>query len=191
MSDYLEYDGQTLRWMPNGPSYPATSGLPEHQRPADQCLPDAGPIPKGTYYLQLHVESHKYATDDGTSRCNLTVGEGIQYIPRGGDPANAPKGALAGKCEPYWANWGWRRVRLEAADTVTARACMPRRGGFYIHDSSKGYSHGCIEVDSSFFTKLMNFASHTRQRRMLLKVSYKTSTTYGGTKGLVSNPPVR
>jgi hypothetical protein len=87
----------------------------------------------------------------------------------------------AGMCEPYWANWGWHRVQLQPADARTARACSPARGGFYLHDSTKGYTHGCIEVEGAFFDRLIRLARTGRQSRMSLKVAYKTSTTDGGT----------
>ena len=182
MSDYLDYDGQTLTWMPGGLTYRATSGLRGAQTPSKQCSPDEGPIPEGTYYLLLRMDRQEYAKDDGTSRCKLRPGSAIQFIPRGGDPNVAPKGDQAGECEdPYWANWGWRRVRLEAADRATVTACFPRRGGFYLHDSSKGYSHGCIEVEQPFFNQLLSFVKKTTQTRMLLRVAYTKPSTYGGT----------
>jgi hypothetical protein len=46
------------------------------------------------------------------------------------------------------------RIRFEPADEKTKRRCSHRRSGFYLHDSTKGYSHGCIEVQGSFFGAL-------------------------------------
>ena len=162
MADSLDYDGQILTWLPDGQKFKATSGLIErvedaggkarivdHRVPAQQCVPDAGPIPQGTYYLEVRLDPRKYARDDGTSRCNLRPAGPIQYIPRGGDPTRGPKGAEAGDCEDHWANWGQHRVALKPADTRTAKSCSPARGGFYLHDSTKGFTHGCIEVEST------------------------------------------
>jgi hypothetical protein len=195
MPDHLEYDGQTLTWKPGGHRYRATSGLVEeailpggirsltdHRIPSQQCVRDRGPIPEGNYYLQARLDPQKYARDDGTNRCNLRAAGPIQHIPRGGDPALGPRGMRAGRCEPFWANWGWRRVQLQPADARTARACSPARGGFYLHDSTKGYTHGCIEVEGAFFDRLIRFARTGRQSRMLLKVAYRTPTTDGGTR---------
>ena len=36
-----------------------------------------------------------------------------------------PRGANAGLCEPYWANWGKNRARLEAADNTTKNTAPP------------------------------------------------------------------
>ena len=44
-----------------------------------------------------------------------------------------------------WANWGNNRVRFEPADVITKNKCKTNRGEFYLHDSVKIYSHGCIE----------------------------------------------
>ena len=179
-----------LKWLPRGTIYKATSGLIEkdssgqiidYRAPSEQCTRNAGPIPEGKYYLKLRIARPKYARDDGTRRCNLRPAGAIQRIPRKGDPTRGPKRSEAGKCEPFWANWGWHRIRLEPANTKTANACRPRRGGFYLHDSSKGYTHGCIEVEGAFFTKLIKFAKTSKQSRMVVTVAYKTSITYGGT----------
>jgi len=184
MTPYLTYNGQELTWWPGGQTFPASSGLPGSQSVANQCVPDAGPIPAGNYRLQLKVDPHTYARNDGTNTCRLSPASGIQKIPRGGLPLAAPSGPSAGACEGYWANWGWNRVRL-TADTATSKACVSykvKRDGFYIHDSTKGFSHGCIEVDGSFFNKLYAHTKKAKESTMLLKVSYKHESTYGGTK---------
>jgi len=42
------YYGQQLTWTGHG-VFKASSGLPGFQKPREQCLPDKGPIPEGTY----------------------------------------------------------------------------------------------------------------------------------------------
>jgi hypothetical protein len=173
----LVYDGHTLKWMNPGDgqpavSYKATSGLPGHQVTIDQCLKDEGPIPEGKYKFRLVVDK-RAARDDGTGRCNLQSSTRIQQIPRG---------AQAGACEPYWSNWGRNRVRIDAADSKTRSACKPRRSGFYLHDSHKGFSHGCIEVEVTFFDRLYKYAKKSPGRSMSVYVDYAHATTYGGTK---------
>lgn len=172
----LQYDGQTLRWNGYG-TYKATSGLEGLQDPKYQCVSDGGPLPEGTYRLQLAVDRNN-AQDDGTGSCSLRPARPMQYIPRGAD---------AGECEPYWANWGYRRVRLEAADSHTRAQCGGRRSGFYLHDSTKGYSHGCIEVEGSFFNALVSFVAAQPAKRarkfLTLSVRYLPGrATNGGTK---------
>ena len=132
--DTLHYDGTTLTWNTKG-SYKATSGMNGYQKPEFQCVKDRGPVPEGNYYVPL-IEG-KDAKDDGGGICQLSPSWQIQKITRG---------TKAGICEPYWANWGYNRVRFEPSDKLTKSKCDPKRSGFYLHDSTKGFSHGCIEI---------------------------------------------
>ncbi|MEJ2590099.1 MAG: DUF2778 domain-containing protein [Candidatus Thiodiazotropha sp.] len=172
MNADLTYDGKKINWRGNG-SFNATSGLPGHQTAADACVPNSGPIPEGLYYLYLQDKGD--ARDDNTGQCALKPAWGIQTIPRG---------TRAGACEPYWANWGNNRARLEPANTTTKNRCAPiSRGGFYIHDSTKGYSHGCIEVETRIFPLLRRYRNSTHKQRLLLSVTYPSGgSTYGGTR---------
>jgi hypothetical protein len=165
------FNGQEIHWFGNG-IYKATSGMPGYQKPAFQCEKDRGPVPEGAYYIPL-IEGNN-AKDDGTGVCRLKPSWQIERIPRG---------ASAGACEPYWANWGHNRVRFEPADAATRHKCLISRGGFYLHDSTKGYSHGCIEVQGSFFSSLRMHLKRTTKRRLTLKIQYIAGrATYGGTK---------
>lgn len=167
----MEFDGQVLTWNGSG-KFKATTGLPGYQFPKNHCLKDSGPIPEGVY--RVLVTDRGAAKDDGTGQCNLSPGWGIQTIPRGAD---------AGSCEVYWANWGRNRARLEPADIKTRHACTPVRGGFYLHDSTKGYSHGCIEVEPRFFAILRSRAKGSLRGYFILKVKYVIGIiTNGGTR---------
>lgn len=168
----LIYNGQTLTWKGRG-TFKASSGLPGYQEADKSCIPDSGPIPEGLYYLYLRDMGE--AKDDNTGHCALKATWGIQTIPRG---------TSAGACEPYWANWGNNRARLEPANTATKTRCSPiSRGGFYIHDSTKGYSHGCIEVEGRLFAMLRQFRNSTHKTRLLISVAYPPGgSTYGGTR---------
>jgi hypothetical protein len=93
------------------------------------------------------------------------------------------KNPRGGRCEPYFANWGYNRVRFYAADLTTQRRCAPARDGFYLHASTKGFSHGCIEVENQFFGEIASLARSRRVHRLTLKVAYVPGRpTYGGTK---------
>lgn len=168
----MECDGQQLDWKGMG-KFKATSGLEGSQLPAEQCKRDAGPVPEGLYKVYL-VELGA-AVDDGTGVCALRPARGIQSIPRG---------SKAGECEPYWANWGFNRARMEPADIATRARCKPvMRGGFYLHDSTKGYTHGCIEVEGRLFPILRNHHKLTKAQTLTLKVAYVPGReTNGGTK---------
>ena len=168
----MQYDGQQLDWKGIG-VFKATSGLPGLQNPSDQCKPDEGPLPEGLY--TLYLADRGMAVDDGTGICQLRPSVGIQTIPRG---------AKAGDCEPYWAQWGSNRARLEPADIATRSRCKPTvRGGFYLHDSTKGYTHGCIEVEGRIFPMLRDHHKVTKVKTLTLKVAYVPNReTNGGTK---------
>ena len=172
----LYYDGQRLSWPGYG-TFKATSGMTSWQDPNRQCEPDRGPVPEGSYRLQLKIDSD-YAKDDGSGTCTLIPASAMQHIRRG--PA-------AGACEVFWANWGHRRVRLHPADAGTRAKCGSSRSGFYLHDSTKGYSHGCIEVDGAFFNYYMSVVasqpSKNPKRWLTLTVKYNPGLpTNGGTK---------
>jgi hypothetical protein len=168
----MTYDGQVITWPGRG-TFKATSGLPGSQLPKNSCVPDSGPIPEGVY--KVFISNQGTAQDDGTGYCALRPSWGIQEIPRG---------AAAGSCEPYWANWGRNRARMEPADAFTKNRCSPvMRGGFYLHDSTKGYSHGCIEAEMRLFPLLRIYHRTTKKNTLILKVSYvKGRATNGGTK---------
>ena len=89
----LYYDGQFLKWSDKGLTFKATSGLPGHQIPGEQCMPDAGPIPEGMH--KVYIVDQGVAKDDGRGICALSPSWGIQEIPRG---------TKAGACEIYWAS---------------------------------------------------------------------------------------
>lgn len=194
MPEHLLYDGKLLHWKEPGDkkpetSYKATSGM-NHPLEADKkhpdgnfqnvaeiCTPDKGPVPPGTYILKLWIDPGLAKIDPNT--CGLEPSWKIQTIPRGAD-AKFPKV----DCEPYVANWGHHRIRFEPYDGPTKAVCAPvRRGGFHLHDSAKGFSHGCIEVETRFFARLKRYAvKKVGSKSLLLKVKYAHTSTYGGTR---------
>ncbi|WP_227814809.1 hypothetical protein [Nitrogeniibacter aestuarii] len=167
----MSFNGQRLEWSGSG-TFKATTGMVGFQMPNHQCVPEFGPIPQGVY--KVYVADRGIAQSDKDGRCSLSPAWGIQSIPRG---------EAAGNCEQFWMNWGHNRARLEPADGETRNACSPVRGGFYLHDSTKGYSHGCIEVEPGFFPVLRARAAGATKGYFLLKVKYVADRpTNGGTR---------
>ena len=77
-------------------------------------------------------------------------------------------------------DWGKNRVRLTVVKIKNLKA--RHIGGFYIHDSIKAYSSGCIEVDAGVFAERRKFArSHKHEGIPKLVVNYATDSTFGGT----------
>ena len=168
--DSLTYDGTKLTWVSKG-VYKATSGMKGYQIPKNQCIPERGPVPEGNYYIPLIMGT--FAEDDGSGICQLKPSWQIQEIPRG---------TAAGMCEPYWANWGHNRVRFEPSDKATKNKCSPSRSGFYLHDSTKRFSHGCIEVEQRFFDTLRVHIKSSKNKKLYLKIQYTPGlNTYGDT----------
>lgn len=207
----LFYDGQTLTWRRNGVerSFPASSGLlgndddgrtirafaargrlwfieEDYRLAAYQYVKDRGPTPAGQYTVLTAQRGPRAATPFAgfsADSCTLAIGSGVERIPRTPgyptEPFDPPVGGMAYSCEAFWANWGDYRVRLEPrADTKTRG-----RGGFYLHDSSKGYTHGCIETGQALFTELL--VPYEREQAggpLVLQVTYTDDRrTYGGT----------
>jgi hypothetical protein len=167
------YDGTRLDWYGHG-NFPATSGLPGHQTAAEQSSPEMGPIPEGLFSFPLALARDADMIGPG----QLDRREGVEHVPE--------SVSYGGQEYENWA-WGPDRVRL-----TTLRVDDPRnrhRGGFYLHDSTKGYSHGCVEVDPLFFHRLRAYIGLPPVRRggryrLYLRVKYSSpdAGTYGGTR---------
>ena len=190
--EWLWYRGKSLHWLIDRKvvqTWPATSGHDstlsddgkDYQVPSQQCVSFEGPIPEGTYRLESFIVSKKMSYGVVGGACNLYRGPGgIQEVTtktKGTDPG--------GSCIELW---GPNRVRLVAHDQVAQKACSGSRSGFYIHDSSKGGSSGCIEVGSGFFQQLRTWTktNNPKNRKkisspMLLVVKYYDKTTRGKT----------
>jgi RHS repeat-associated protein len=133
-----------------------------------------GPVPTGNYKINLAFNGTAQRGWDYSYQppAPALVGcTGIQNI-----PANGPFGGY-----PYvgWQEaWGKQRARLEPANTNQ----MFGRGGFYIHDSAKGYTHGCIETESAIFPLLFNYMRFHDHINVLVR--YSGTSTFGGCGGL-------
>ena len=173
MKEDMLYDGDDVNWYGVG-QFKATSGLvvgaDSYQNSDYETVSNAGPIPEGIYTLLLKVAGTAKVMADG----NLDKKQGIQSL----DDMTGPQPGVFYEAP----EWGHNRVRLNNVAIFNPKA--RHRGGFYLHDSSKGYTHGCIEVETRFFTRLREAAADGKRRQLVLKVDYpgKHTSTYGGTK---------
>jgi hypothetical protein len=183
----LLYNGTTLLWHGYG-IYKASSGTPGHQTPADQCLKDLGPIPEGEYNVPVRLGGFAYATNVTPQlKVEYDKEDSIENMPTNIEFGNVTsRGPIA-----HSPDWGCHRVRLSKI-RLSEPKCE-QRDGFYIHDSTKGYSAGCIETEHRFFEQLIQFAKSQPAkggtRSLLLVVDYSaqtakgaSATTYGGTQ---------
>lgn len=147
---------------------PATSGMEGYQNSQFQNMSDLGPIPGGAYSINLSLDHKRIAKADPNSG-ELLRGNGIQRIPTKFTTND-------GRSWEYSA-WGTMRARLNPSSSTNTYG----RHSFYIHDSHKGYSHGCIEVGAGFFPKLINYSLIKPSINVYVQYSFHTSTR-GNTK---------
>ena len=173
----LSFDGINVTWITNGnTAYKASSGLPGEQKASSQNKKDAGPIPEGKYSFKLKEDPDIYA-DAYFKTCDLKRSTLLQKIPRGDlaiiPNSDRPKDPITGRalitsCETYWANWGNNRIALIPLKGTNTH----HRNGFYLHDSQKYFSHGCIELEPRFFTDLRSFMKKNNGKTLILEVKY-------------------
>lgn len=174
----LTYNGTKLNWKGVG-VWDASSGMPGYQEPKYQNLSDKGPIPEGTYSVPLRIGGNATVRTYRTQGGNLTEAyldrrSEIQSLQCIQDPTS--DGVL------LFQNWGSNRVRLQKLKLTHANT--RHRDGFYLHDSTKGHSHGCVEVGTGFFDTLRDFATthQGKVKSLVLTVKYEGNTTKGATQ---------
>ncbi len=126
-----------------------------------------GPLPEGDYSIDLSLDPNRQT--EISSNGETIPGKGIQKI-------TYIKG---GKEYVRYPDWGSQRAKLDANSSTKLGG---RDGNFYFHNSSKGYTHGCIETETGFFTLLKTLRK--TQATIRVKIQYKSqnSSTNGNTK---------
>lgn len=133
-----------------------------------------GPTVEGKYKLDLSLDPERKAQ---LKKGEVVRGEGIESLEGMTDPDEPGKTFAA-------PNWGKRRVRMIPINVKQPDESRPRDlNSFYFHDSEKGYSAGCTEVESGFFDVLMK-AREEGETSILVRVRYPSPNhkTNGGTK---------
>ncbi|MEV0621403.1 hypothetical protein AB0I81_49305 [Nonomuraea sp. NPDC050404] len=182
----LVYTGKLIHWRNSVPAtlktplpllFSASSGAEGHQFGRQQFLENEGPLPEGLYTFLTHVDpeqnSVKAANKLGERAVTNNYRQGIQFLPMDGSV-------------PKYPAWGTMRVRLTQIKGDT----LGRPGGYFLHNSQKGYSHGCIEVGKTaggvdFFNALLIHARSPARRpklTVLVTYSYPEQSTRGKTK---------
>jgi len=138
--DFIGFNGKQVVWYNSEGQvielYRAVSGFRGYQNPKFASLSNLGPIPEGAYNINLTLDPNRFAQIDASG--NLYSNNGIERIPEGFLDSNP---------------WGTFRARLNPLPGTNTYG----RTNFYIHNSSKGYTHGCIEIESAFFNKLLDY----------------------------------
>lgn len=176
--------------------YKATSGmasaikittLPNGKRKQETINPqqakyqrysDIGPTPEGKYKTNLSPDPDRIAeADPHTGALKRNVDGGIERIPDFVENTENPGSRWT------YAAWGKNRARLEPIEVTGATAKDRDLNSFYFHDSEKGYSHGCTEVESALFTKLREYREEGNQSiEVMVDYPNRNHRTNGGTK---------
>jgi hypothetical protein len=174
--DEIFYNGVVLEWSGHG-TWKATSGVGDYQKPEHQAKKDNGPIPEGLFDVPLILGGAAVPL----GHLNFTV----KYKPSLTIQEMPTDFYVPGNDRPFSQDraWGCHRVGLKIVQLDDAEKCG-HRSGFYIHDSHKGYSAGCIETEKEFFEQLIPFANQQRRSggvsALKLRVNYAGQTTTNG-----------
>ena len=147
-----------------------------------QYIKGAGPTVEGKYKLNLKPEPETATIKNG--EIENGQGKGIQILTNMKDPNNP----AVNYTSPAW---GEHRINLIPVDVKQPKenASTPSRtddrdlNSFYIHDSEKGETHGCHEIEKRFFDDLMKYQKEGNES-IYVKVKYpsKNYPTNGGTE---------
>ena len=161
--------------LPNGKR---KQGTINPQQAKYQRYSDIGPTPEGKYKINLSPDPDRIAeADPHTGALKRNVDGGIERIPDFVENTENPGS--------HWtyAAWGKNRARLEPIEVTGATAKDRDLNSFYFHDSEKGYSHGCTEVESALFTKLREYREEGNQSiEVMVDYPNRNHRTNGGTK---------
>ena len=172
--DWIEYTGQGMTLYDGGlgdKSSPkmkciASSGLPGSQDKSKVGEPDKGPVPPGDYSVNLVPNPARVAPASPVTG-ELTPGNGMEQIP----PSYTTR---SGKTYTY-PGWGSWRARLNPKKGTKTYG----RSSFYLHDSNKSYTHGCIETCKDLLDELKKLRA-AGDKNIDVRVDYTDPTTVGG-----------
>ncbi len=148
-----------------------------------QSIPNIGPTPEGKYRINLIPDPNRVAEANTKGEIMPNSEGGIEKLPEFvPNPDNPSYGWM-------YPDWGKLRAHLEPINVTGAVSddVDPKHGrninSFYFHDSEKGYTHGCTEVESSFFEMLINYRN-AGNKSIDVKIDYPNNNynTNGGTK---------
>jgi len=151
------------------------------QKSKYQVVKNGGPTVEGKYKINLIPDPDRVAKADNKGNLLRNPEGGIEKI------ESIPVEDKPGYVYTY-EDWGNNRARLEPVSVMQPKDEYGREykrdlNSFYFHDSEKGYSSGCHEVEKSFFEVLNNYRNDGNTE-IFVQVKYpnKEHITNGGTK---------
>jgi RHS repeat-associated protein len=160
--DWIRYTGQTLTVYGGNfgdtsntlETCAATSGDTPLQSPKFQHTV-SGPLPEGKWRINLGLDPTRGV---GVNRDGTTIpGLGVQWL---------------GPGSPDWGTW---RARLEKVSVQDNRV-----NTFYLHNSHKGFTHGCVETCDDLHDRFLKLHDQG-VGYIYVDVRYATDSTNGGT----------
>lgn len=142
--------------------------LENHQFAKYQYEKNTGPTVKGHYYLSLENEPGKKAILSN-GEIKPSDGKGIENLQNLMDEKTR-------EVVVENASWGHYRIKMnpvpgEVKQPISPYTGEPLEGSdqrglntFYFHDSHKGYSSGCHDIESRFFDDLIEYQQQGNKR---------------------------
>jgi len=148
----------------------------------EQNIKGGGPTVEGKYRLNLIPDPERKAEIDTKSGTIVRNKDGgIESLENMTDP-NKPGVTFNSPA------WGKNRVPMIPVDVKQPNTTPTKEDdrdltSFYFHDSEKGESHGCNEVETDFFTRLKEYrAAGNKTIEVQVKYTSKKQSTNGGTE---------
>lgn len=155
--DWIRYDGQNVQWFGGevGDSSTmlskcaATSGYRDFFRDFQRAWmrgAEYGPVADGLWRIDLRPDPTRIARI-------LPNGQNLYGHPDGGIETVKSKYLLSNGMEADTGTaWGSWRARLRPI-----RVPRYQSGNYYLHDSSKGFTHGCVETCTELLDELLKY----------------------------------
>ena len=149
------------------------------QKAKYQNIRNGGPTPEGKYHINLEPDPERVAQADlNTGDLLRDPNGGIEKIP---DFVENPNKEGYGWS---YTEWGQHRAHLTPDKVTGAKNSERDNYSYYLHDSQKGYTHGCTEVETKLFDKLNEYRNNGNTRIDVI-INYgnnQNHSTNGGTK---------
>ena len=173
--DWIEYTGEQVTYYGGKPgdrskalrSCNATSGKVDFQNKKFQSLSDKGPVPEGKYRINLAPSASRWANQVAISQ----DADGNRYYAL----VPPPNGGIERIPFNYLNDWGTWRAKLDPIDGKSRYG----RYSFYLHDSNKGETSGCVESCSNLKDDLLNLRQ-SGVDSVEFWINYTDATTNGG-----------
>lgn len=132
-----------------------------------QYVKGGGPTPEGLYSINLKPDPNRIAEIDKNTNQLLRSSEGgIEKIPGNGS-----------------SDWGSNRAYLYPIKVTGATTKERDNDTYYLHDSQKGFTHGCTECETEIFTRLKEYRkAGNKDIDVVVKYPSPEHKTNGGTK---------